>query len=316
MTPQPSTNYQVMPPTSSVPGPSTPTGPKRSGIRVIIMIIILLVIVGGAAYYFLVYSKDDTKKNLNNTVAVVNSNSGVNANVSNTNVNITANTNNNSNQNFNSAVNLNANTISASNLNTSIINNNSESSEPATKIVDGQTVDWLDYLLGDEDGDTVDNGVERTYGTNIRLKDTDGDGFDDNVEIGSCYNPVSSGKMDGNYFSDIYCVIDSSQIVDALGESLEQKNALIQKHNDLCKDWTLFADEVMTSKIAGENIGLLFTLANENYNESCKKMQDKYNNGQLDDVIKKFAFSASNAEDLCDEFSYKIRFMCGEETGY
>ena len=309
-------SYIKNPPTgSNMPNPSvhaTPSNitpnPKRSKIRMLLFALAIVILGAAAGYYFFIYTNDNTENNVNLNVTVNTSN--INNAINNGGV-----TNNNTNV---SSIN---NTLINTKLNTNSVQNNNlvtnfENSGIVTKTIDGQTVDWIDYLLGDYDGDGVDNGVERTYGTNINKIDSDDDGYNDKDEIGSCYNPVSGGEMDGEYFANIYCFIDSKQIVDIAGESLEQKEALIKKHNDLCKDWTLFADEVMTSKIAGENIGLLFTLANENYNESCKKMQEKYNNGLLDDVIKKFAFGASNAEDLCDEFSYKIRFMCGEETGY
>ncbi|OGY54760.1 MAG: hypothetical protein A2951_01700 [Candidatus Buchananbacteria bacterium RIFCSPLOWO2_01_FULL_56_15] len=51
------------------------------------------------------------------------------------------------------------------------------------------------FQLVDTDGDKLDDQLEESLGTNRNNPDSDGDGYQDGVEVKNSYNPLGAGKL-------------------------------------------------------------------------------------------------------------------------
>ncbi|XOU94708.1 MAG: hypothetical protein ACNFW9_01440 [Candidatus Kerfeldbacteria bacterium] len=185
------------PPGSNVPNPSVHASPqnvnpnpKRSKIRMLLFLLALVLIGGAVGYYFFFYTNDSIENNVNIVVAnsneaTLNSNAIQNINLNNS-VNINSLSNTNGSQNPNTPVNLRP----TSNLN---ISNTNVAVNLNTSVLIDET---------DSDGDGLTNNDEYLYGTNSELEDTDGDGYNDIIEVMTCYNPIGQGNITSNYIFD------------------------------------------------------------------------------------------------------------------
>ncbi len=70
------------------------------------------------------------------------------------------------------------------------------------KNLDKISIGKFDYLGEDSDGDGLADRLEDALGTDKNLKDTDGDGYDDAVEVFSGYNPKGCGNLVDKKFAD------------------------------------------------------------------------------------------------------------------
>jgi hypothetical protein len=67
-------------------------------------------------------------------------------------------------------------------------------------------------IFSDEDGDTLCNGLEFVLQTNPRLRDTDSDGFDDNIEVSSGTDPRDPYDY-SDWEAPVVSLIDSDTIM-------------------------------------------------------------------------------------------------------
>jgi hypothetical protein len=292
----------------NVPVPSLPGQPEKKSKKglIIAIIAIVIVLVAGAAYYFLVYSKDDKGDNPNKAVIVNNVNSEVNVNVINTNT-----------QNANeAAVNVNTN-LSADNVNSMTTNVNVNSVFGLNSNFTGEQEAFLLDLYADADADDIPDRYERIYGTDINKKDSDADGYNDGTEIKACFNPTADGEMDGEYYTEIYCPNYAREVFNLItvvysDMSQEEEDALLNTYYDLCEDWGEFADELFKG---GEH-DTLYKTSNLTFKSSCDKTTERYNSGELTEMISIIEYIATTAEEFCFEFSSGIKNICGEAAGF
>ncbi len=75
--------------------------------------------------------------------------------------------------------------------------NDTEESEVITEIENVEEIDLEEnlFLFLDDDLDGLSNDEETLLGTNKNLKDSDGDGYDDLVEVLNLYNPAGTGAI-------------------------------------------------------------------------------------------------------------------------
>ena len=166
--------------------------PLRIGL-IVVGVLVLLLVVG--SYLLLTLLKDEpavvVNENLNENlnISLVNdviSNENVNALNLNMNLNENQNTNVNKNSNINENLNgnLNSNTNVNENLNGNLnsnINSNVNANTNTSIIVP---------MTQDTDEDGLTDQEEALYDTNDSLKDTDGDGFVDGLEVMNGYSPL------------------------------------------------------------------------------------------------------------------------------
>lgn len=67
-------------------------------------------------------------------------------------------------------------------------------------------------IIIDSDQDGLNDDLEKIIGTNINLKDTDQDGYDDFTEYKSGYNPLGAGKMNDSSKVNIMTVLADKKI--------------------------------------------------------------------------------------------------------
>jgi len=164
--------------------------PVKSNKWLIILLIVIIVIIGLSlgAYYL---SQQLQKPNLNQA-PVANLNANINeANENlNANGNLNENINANLNENGNANVQLNANGALNvnSNTNTTLLNTNEASNTNAIEIPS--------ILEGsiDSDKDGLTDNEEELYTTELKMPDTDGDGYLDGQEVKDGYNPKVAGN--------------------------------------------------------------------------------------------------------------------------
>lgn len=225
----------------NVPMPPLPGQSERKSKTGLIIGIILIVLVIGAAaaYYFLVYSKDNTGDNLNKTAIVSNTNSGVITSISNTNVITPANVN-----------------TDTTNVYTFLDNSNFE-------IINGlPSQDILDEI-NDSDGDGLLTNLEVIYGTNEKIVDTDGDGYDDFAEINGCYNPNGPGRMNLEmYYS--YCNNFYKDLV-------EYGTLTNESANDLCVLWEDYVFLELSNKEEGNSDSIWDDISFEVIDDRCQQ---------------------------------------------
>ncbi len=287
--------------------------PQKSKLLIII-IIVIIILAGATTYYFLVYSNENSNESLQTASTVNNSENSANV-ISNT-VNLETNSiNNASNSNFNNNVNAvnssNANTIISTTVNFNTNNTNSQ-------ILEGFFSDADTY--NDEDSDGLANLYEARYGTNYLAKDTDADGFNDNEEIISCYDPTSAGKMNSQYYSETYCPNYAYQWLLNYEESgyttKDQMDSIYEEYVGLCEIWADFSDEVFTMIASGTENDEIYSNENSVFASSCGKTSDIYETGALDELIDAFSFNATTAEEFCKEFPWDIQTICGESLPF
>lgn len=234
----------------------------------------------------------------------------------NSNVNTNTSSNSNSTLSVNTIGNLNVNT----NLNTSEGDNSNINTDDLVYgdiVVDGEVV----KMFADLDNDSLMNFFESFYGTDVNNKDTDSDGYDDYTEILSCYNPISSGKINSQYYKNTYCPNQVKKVVEIMAIlnkiTDEQINQKYNKYIELCDIWSDFSSEVLDAIINGGDLDELYTINNQVYNSSCEKATVIYDSGEIDDLLENseyYGTGFTSAEDFCYRFSGDIKEMCGAES--
>ncbi|MDP2684064.1 MAG: hypothetical protein Q8P20_03320 [bacterium] len=272
------------------PFPSTPNDsihPKRSFSRMLMFVIALLAIGGITAYYLVVVVGDDSNQDENQLVVVDNTNQNTNQEISNS----------NNNQN----VNLNTNTISNTNADSNInsINNTNKyikivelsdyytdeqlaqlTEEQKAGILEEFQEDFLiseEYLLNDSDMDSVLSTVEQMYGTSVDNPDTDGDGYDDFMEINGCYNPNGSGRLSLQSYHD-YCSTIFSEVIEAGITTTDMVN-------DLCTIWDDYVEQEIIRKENNSEVSVWENTNQEEFVEVCDQFDTKYSIEESDDLI-------------------------------
>lgn len=105
-----------------------------------------------------------------------------------TNTDLNQNINQNTNQNTNTNANLNQNTNQDSNQNTNNENNNQNSNVNTNT----NTVIVPPQATADSDQDGLTDLEEQTYQTDVKISDSDKDGYQDGDEVKNLYNPLAS----------------------------------------------------------------------------------------------------------------------------
>lgn len=114
-------------------------------------------------------------------------------------------------------------------------------------------------LFNDSDQDGLSNDEERLYGTDLMNKDTDGDGYNDGVEVSSGYDPLKPAPGDK--------IISGEET--KVSTSLNETATTLPSENLTEKASYEIADLIKNTHETGENISM------ETINESVAKILDQ-----------------------------------------
>jgi len=278
------------PPPEHLPQPQQPVKKNKTGL-IILIVILILVIGGGAAYYFLVYSQEDTNQNSNERVNAENVNTAKNINKimdpwclswrAPTDSNI------DKNSNFRGIINpgyfYNQETseceffpgssagpigpdppFDTMNECEQLCEQDITTNANLTNNMNSQNVNTnqSDLLKEDTDEDGIPDVIESWYGTEINKADSDKDGYNDYEEIAACYNPLGTGRINGDIFEN-YC----QNFVVGVGLDTEK----------FCSEWAPIAEKVINARVAGTTESEIYIEidVDSEYMDLCEKASDQ-----------------------------------------
>lgn len=280
------------PPPQSLPPMANQSGSSKKSLVMILILLAVVLIGGGAGYYFLYYEKNEPTDNVSITVdqnvnektntnellieSNTNSASSVNdlnnsnnnlANLSsdNTNIDLDELTSSTFNTNTDAATNQNVNALATTNTNTAVVMDLNTNTTSAN-INSGST--WSLGISKDTDNDKVPDNIEIWYGTDRNESDTDGDGYDDYIEIAGCYNPIGNGRIDSYDFID-YC-FESLR-----GMGIEQNGNPPFRLTEYCNEWTMEAETLINEAVDGGDVNQVWTdMYLAGFDSRCEEMND------------------------------------------